>query len=134
MLITAVQDGQMSAGYVTTVVLTGLIVVFIGLALLITFVYLIGKFFKLTGNKKKNREPVKSDINTAETPEPSQNPSEPLIEDGISEETVAVITSAVLAFSPDLKVTGIKKAAVKPKSSRRTAWGEKGVNESTSAF
>ncbi len=118
---------QMEGSYVTTVVITGFVVVFIGLVLLILLVTGLGKIFEAIETKKTsaaaNAEPIKT--TAVQTPAPQ-------IEDGISDETVAVIAAAVAAMSPDYKLAGIKKAS--QKTSRRTAWGNKGLSESTSIF
>lgn len=128
---------QMEIGYVFTVVITGLVVVFVGLALLIAFVYGIGKIFdslkKSAEQKAAAAAPVKTEPAVKFAPAPVVNPV-PVVEDGISDEVVAVISAAVAAMSSDYKLTGIKKSSAKAKSSRRTAWGNKGVSESTSAF
>jgi hypothetical protein len=49
------------------------------------------------------------------------------------DEIVAVIAAAVAAMSPDYRVTGISVPARAPSRSR-SAWGNKGVSESTAVF
>lgn len=120
---------QMEGSYVFIVVVTGLVVVFLGLVLLILFVWLMGKIFgqmnKSKADKKKAAAPVseKTEVSAAA----------PAVEDGISDEVVAVITAAVAAvMGTGCTVRSVKKAAAK--TSRRTAWGAQGISESTRAF
>lgn len=123
---------QMEGSYVFIVVVTGLVVVFLGLVLLILFVWLMGKIFgqinKAKDNKKKAAAPAseKTEVKAAA-------PAAPVVEDGISDEVVAVITAAVAAvMGTGCTVKSVKKAAAK--TSRRTAWGAQGISESTRAF
>lgn len=123
---------QMEGSYVFIVVVTGLVVVFLGLVLLILFVWLMGKIFgqinKAKENKKKAAAPTsdKTEVKAAV-------PAAPVVEDGISDEVVAVITAAVAAvMGTGCTVKSVKKAAAK--TSRRTAWGAQGISESTRAF
>lgn len=72
--------------------LLGFIVVFVGIAFLILVVWLVGKFMvKTSGQPKvkpqpKEKEPPKETIQT------------PVACDEITEETVAVITAAIMAY------------------------------------
>lgn len=123
---------QMEGSYVFIVVVTGLVVVFLGLVLLILFVWLMGKIFgqinKAKDNKKKAAAPVAEKTEVKATA-----PVAPVVEDGISDEVVAVITAAVAAvMGTGCAIKSVKKAAAK--TSRRTAWGAQGISESTRAF
>ncbi len=121
---------KMEGGYIFSVVLTGLVVVFIGLILLILFVWLMGKLF--TAVKAKKTETVKAEADSpVKLNAPAAVPA-PVAEDGISDEVVAVITAAVAAMSGSYVVRSVKKASAR--TSRRTAWGAQGVSESTRAF
>lgn len=124
---------NMDGAYVATVVLTGLIVVFLGLVLLIIFVWLMGKIFDSIEAKKKRSSEVAPPV--AETPvisTPVSAVAAPETEDGISDEIIAVISAAVAAMSDSYTVKSVKKVSLK--SSRRTAWGAQGISESTKAF
>lgn len=123
---------QMEGSYVFIVVVTGLVVVFLGLVLLILFVWLMGKIFgqinKAKENKKKAAAPA-----SEKTEAKAAAPDAPVVEDGISDEVVAVITAAVAAvMGTGCTVKSVKKAAAK--TLRRTAWGAQGISESTRAF
>jgi sodium pump decarboxylase gamma subunit len=126
----------MEGSYVLSVVLTGLTVVFLGLILLIIFVWLMGKIFDAIKDSKNKAKAEKEAAAkpAANAPAPAPAPvSAPAIEneDGISDEIIAVIAAAVASMG-SYAVKSVKKAPAK--SSRRTAWGAQGVSESTRAF
>ncbi len=118
---------QMEGSYVLAVVLTGMIVVFIALVLLIAFVSIMGKIFDSVNGKKEK----KNNNSLTETAAPKAVPAME-IEDGISDEVVAVIAAAVAAMSGNFAVKSVKR--VSAKSSRRGAWGVQGIAESTQVF
>ena len=123
----------METSYVFTVVVTGLVVVFIGLIILIAFVWLMGKLFDSLKASKDNKEKtaVKSE-KTAIQPAPAA-PAVPEVEAGISDEVVAVIAAAVTAMTgSSCAIKSIKRSGAK--TSRRTAWGAQGISESTRVF
>ena len=123
---------QMEGSYVLTVVLTGISVVFLGLILLIFFVWLMGKIFDaIKSNGKKKSETKTAVPETKATPASAPAPAME-VEDGISDEIVAVIAAAVAAMSGSYTVKSVRKATAK--SSRRTAWGMQGVSVSTKVF
>lgn len=123
---------QMEGSYVAAVVMTGLIVVFIGLIILIAFVWVMGKIFDaIKGNKdKKNDSGKKTEAVTVKAPQASAPAMQ--IEDGISDEIVAVIAAAVASMSGNFAIKSVRKAS--PKTSRRSAWGSQGIAESTRVF
>ena len=86
-------DIVMNSEYVTSVVLTGLLVVFTALLLLVLFVYFFGKVFN-----KKNEKPVQ--LNEVQLPNKSIQPKIE-VEEGISDEVVAVITASIAAISSE---------------------------------
>lgn len=118
---------QMEGSYVLAVTLTGLVVVFVALIILIVFVSIMGKIFDFfQGNKKE-----KKNNNLTETVAPKAVPAME-IEDGISDEVVAVIAAAVASMSGNFALKSVKR--VSAKSSRRGAWGVQGIAESTQVF
>lgn len=123
---------QMEGSYVAAVVLTGLIVVFIALVILIAFVWVMGKIFDaFKGNKdKKNDGGKKTEAPAAKAPQAAAPAMK--IEDGISDEIVAVIAAAVASMSGNFVIKSVRKAS--PKTSRRSAWGSQGIAESTRVF
>lgn len=121
--------------YVASVVLTGLAVVFLALLLLILVFYLFGIVF---GDRPKTKKPsvaVQSEIK----PLPLENDftvskaSPPVIEDGISDEIVAVIAAAVAAMSAasgrKLRISSIGTAG-----KNRNAWAQAGIIDNTRPF
>lgn len=125
---------QMEPSFVLTVVLTGLAVVFVGLIVLIFFVWLMGKFFDLIKSKKaaKTKAAAESAKNSAPAPSTPTAVPVPEVENGISDEIVAVIAAAVASMGSGYAVKSIRKSA--KKSSRRNAWGMSGISESTKVF
>lgn len=123
---------QMEGSYVLAVVLTGLIVVFIALVVLIAFVWLMGKIFEsINSSKSKKKDDGKK---TEAAPVKAVQPAAPAmeIEEGISDEIVAVIAAAVASMSGNFAIKSVRKAS--PKTSRRSAWGTQGITESTRVF
>ncbi|MGN0599316.1 MAG: OadG family transporter subunit [Oscillospiraceae bacterium] len=123
---------QMEGSYVLAVVLTGLIVVFIALVVLIAFVWLMGKIFEsINSSKGKKKGDGKK---TEAAPVKAVQPAAPAmdIEEGISDEIVAVIAAAVASMSGNFAIKSVRKAS--PKTSRRSAWGTQGIAESTRVF
>lgn len=128
-LLPAAKD--MSISYVTAVVITGLTVVFLGLVILILFVWAFGKIF----TKKKKTAPVQA--KTAPQPKPAPTaatPSAPVSDDN-QDEVIAVIAAAVAAMgASEGKAYRLKSVkAVKNKPSR-SAWAMAGIQNDTTPF
>lgn len=122
----------MDGTYVGSVVLSGISIVFLALVLLILFVWLMDKVFKaINGTKKK--APAPKEEAKAVPAAPKAAPA-PVVEDGISDEVVAVIAAAVAAMSAEsgrtFQLTSVKRST----GSRRGAWGNAGAAENTRAF
>ncbi len=122
---------QMEMSYVWAVVITGLVVVFLGLILLIAFISIVGKIFSAIDKSKKNQ--------TVESP--SKDAGVASVDNGfaaVSDDTevVAAIAAAVammgIADNTTYKIKSIK-AANNARTSR-SAWAMAGLNESTSPF
>lgn len=134
-------DFQLSADFTAAVVVTGLVVVFAGLLLLIGFVYLLGFFFTAVKPKiaafiaslkpkKKEEEPEK----TVAT-EVKVNKTVPVsnVEDGISDEVVAVISAAVAAMSAESGKPMVIKSVTKSRN-QRPVWSAAGLADNTRPF
>ena len=80
-------DRNLDSGIISSVVITGIVVVFIGLILLIFFVFLYGKIFEAINNKKseKSKKILENKVSAASN-QNNNNQSEPIpiIENGIS--------------------------------------------------
>lgn len=123
------------------VILTGLVVVFAMLVLLIFIIKLYSAIVQSTQksieNKKKQKEEAekaanaKNVVDIVKTTETVAEVT-PALEDGISEEVVAVISAAVATLygsSTKAKIKGIKKAG-----SGRSAWANAGLLDNTRPF
>lgn len=128
-------ERDLNAGTVSSVVITGIVVVFIGLVLLILFVFLYGKIFESVNNLKTKRQLKKLEKARPATPitVPDNKTTVPVIEDGIDEEIVAVITAAIVAMSAK---TGKKMKLKSIRNARpsRPAWANAGIIENTRPF
>lgn len=127
---------DLGAGTVASVVITGLVVVFIGLVLLILLVSIYGKIFDVINSRaarkaeeaKKAAEAAKA----ATKPEPVKVVA-PVVEDGIEEETVAVIMAAISAMSSAEGKKLVLKS-VKTAKPQRPAWSTAGIIDNTRPF
>lgn len=127
---------DLGAGTVASVVITGIVVVFIGLVLLILLVSIYGKIFDVINSRaarkaeeaKKAAEAAKA----ATKPEPVKVAA-PVVEDGIEEETVAVIMAAFSAMSSAEGKKLVLKS-VKTAKPQRPAWSTAGIIDNTRPF
>lgn len=130
-------DRNLDSGTVSSVVITGVVVVFIGLILLIFFVFLYGRIFEAINNKKseKSKKILENKVSVASNQNNNNNQSEPIpiIENGIDEEVIAVITAAIMAMSAK---SGKKLAlkSVKHAKPIRPVWANAGIAENTRPF
>lgn len=119
--------------FVFAVVITGLIVVFVGLVLLIIFVSLLSKAMRgITKPQQSADNTVNQPVNNTKQAVNTQT----VVEGDISEEIVAVITAAVSAIMSDenpgsaFTVKSIQKARTNQTRLGRPAWGAAGIQES----
>ena len=115
------------------VILSGLTIVFVVLIFLTLVVWALGKVLGGSGRKTEaGGKPV------AEAPAVPASPAVvagPVVEDGISNETVAVISASVAAvLGAGCVVRGVKRAQGQRGKGRRTAWGMAGMQQNTSPF
>lgn len=118
-----------------TVILTGFVVVFAVLILLILIIACYGKIISTVQNKSKEKKAqaaqaaAKATEKSAPTPAPTQTvaPS-----NGLTDEIVAVIAAAVDSTYGvgNAKIKSIKKSP----SSGRPTWGQVGVMDNTRPF
>ena len=121
---------DLGAGTVASVVITGIVVVFIGLVLLILLVSIYGKIFDVINGRaaRKAAEAAKA----VAKPEPIKAAA-PVVEDGIEEETVAVIMAAISAMSSAEGKKLVLKS-VKTAKPQRPAWSTAGIIDNTRPF
>ena len=109
-------------------VITGMVVVFLILGLLIGLLYIISFFCNLGNKKKKDAKPADTVAETAPAP------VELIDEDENDDEVVAVISAAIAAYtSGDGKTYAIKRIK-RAEKQPRSSWGNAGVNENTRSF
>ena len=127
-------DRNLEIGTISSVVITGIVVVFIGLILLILFVSLYGKIFETIENRKAKKAKAKLEKALAETTVAPQTPvAPPVVEDGIEEEIVAVIAAAVAAMGAKAGKKMVLKS-VKTAKPSRPVWANAGIIENTRPF
>lgn len=121
---------QLSGEVTAAIVITGLSVVFLGLLLLIGFVSVFGFIFtrkkkpKKVENLQKIEQSVKQSVNETVAP---------VIENGISDEEIAVIAAAIAAISEKSgKPLAIK--SVTRSRNQRPVWASAGLNDNTRPF
>ena len=122
---------QMEMSYVWAVVITGLVVVFLGLILLIAFISIVGKIFTAINNSKKNKtvesQVKNSKINTVDNV---------FVTESDDTEVVAAIAASFdmmgIADNTTYKIKSIKTSNNDRPS--RSDWAVAGLNESTSPF
>ena len=124
---------DLGAGTVASVVITGLVVVFIGLVLLILLVSIYGKLFDvINGRAARKAEEAAEAAKAVAKPEPIKAAA-PVVEDGIEEETVAVIMAAISAMSSAEGKKLVLKS-VKTAKPQRPAWSTAGIIDNTRPF
>lgn len=110
------------------VTLTGLVIVFLALILLVVILSIFSGVFGRVGKKKAAPRPVETPPAVYNAPAPA-----PAASDGVGDEIVAVIAAAVeYAYSGTGKKPVIK--SVMPSKKDRSAWGAAGVADNTRAF
>lgn len=127
---------DLGAGTVASVVITGIVVVFIGLVLLILLVSIYGKIFDVINSraarKAEEAKKVAEAAKAVAKPEPIKVAA-PVVEDGIEEETVAVIMAAISAMSSAEGKKLVLKS-VKTAKPQRPAWSTAGIIDNTRPF
>lgn len=124
---------QMDMPYVFAVVITGLVVVFLGLVLLIAFISVIGKIFSVIEKKRAEKASAKEAAPPKQKSAPMPAAAASASDD---DEIIAVISAAVAVMSEaDNTAYRIKSVrAVSSKASSRSAWAAAGMRESTAPF
>ena len=137
---------EITWGNTLSVVLTGLVVVFAALVILIFLVWLMGKIFIAIGNKKnKEQEQQKQDARRqaqqamADQAKADQVKTEQAgtgqIEEGIPPEVVAAISAAVaVVMEESAPGTAYTIQRVQRAGTGRSAWGNAGLAAQLSPF
>lgn len=118
------------------VILTGFVVVFVVLFLLIFIINIYGAIIqKATQGGKKKKEKISEPEKKAPVVTKAANvPAAPApsVQDGISDEVVAVISAAVASVSDSSSKTRIK--SIKKSDGSRSAWANAGILDNTRPF
>lgn len=126
---------QMDWSYVGAVVVSGLVIVFVALIVLIIAVWLMGKIFTALGNVKKGSDKTAAPVNTA-AQSVGISIKKDISGDAEEDEIIAVIAAAVAAVSEEcgrhLKIRSIKRSETV--QSRTNQWARAAVSERTSTF
>ncbi|MGN1132425.1 MAG: OadG family transporter subunit [Ruminococcus sp.] len=115
-----------------TTLLTGFVVVFAVLILLILIISIYGKICYTVQNSSKEKKAKKEKAEKQEAPAPVKTAPAPSSVSGISDEIVAVIAAAVDSTYGvgNAKIKSIKKSP----SVGRPVWGQAGVLDNTRPF
>lgn len=122
-------------GSVGILTLTGILVVFLILAILIFVFWLMGTIFKAV-NKSKEEKKALEEAAKVEAPKPAPAPVvEAAAEADDDEELVAVISAAIAAYEGEggFTITSIRRSKGKSDSSR-SAWSLAGLNGNMRQF
>lgn len=123
---------QMEMSYVIAVVITGLVVVFLGLVLLIAFITAIGAIFKKIDEKKAAAKAAEAAEKPAEAPKAALQPAASSSDD---DEVIAVISAAVaMMAAADGTTYRVKSVKASKSVSAGNAWAAAGLRESTAPF
>ena len=131
----------MDWGSVLSVVVTGMLVVFLALIILIIAVYIMGAIFSAAGNAKKNKtndnqvvsQPKAEPVNTVSAVPVTKAVGE--VADGVPGDVVAAITAAVacvLSSEGNTKPFTVK--SIRPVRGARNPWNMAGIVENTKPF
>lgn len=123
--------------YAGLVVLVGVVIVFLALIGLTFIFWLYGKTFELATGKSKDKKAAKAKVKEKNeiVTQALKNASvpAPVVEDGISDEVVAVISAAVASMMGTSGGFAIKSVKRAPNNSRR-AWSMAGIMQNTRPF
>lgn len=121
-------------GSVGIITITGILVVFLILAILIFFFWLLGTLFKAVDKSKKKKLEA---VAAAKAQETVQKVVEPVVEETAEVEDdgelIAVISAAIAAYTDDEGFT-IKSVRKHDGKRARSAWSAAGITENTRPF
>ena len=124
-------------GLIGSTVITGIVIVFVILAILIFFLWALGAIFQSIDKSKKKKAEEKAAAAAASAPVAAPSPavaevSEEEYED--DDEIIAVISAAIAAYGEaegkQYRITGVKKR----EKSQRASWSAAGIAENMRGF
>ena len=121
----------MDLGYDVIVTITGIVLVFLILVLLMAIITLEGKIFDAMNGKKAAAKAAPTvaakSAAPAAKPAAAQAPAAPQVEQGIPADVVAAIMAAIYSM-------GNGKYVLKAVRRGKNGWGKAGVNDTTAPF
>ena len=122
-------------GLIGSTVITGIVIVFLILAILIFFLWAMGKIFQTIENsKKKKAEENALVIAVAPAVSEAQTDEAEIYEENDDDEIIAVISAAIAAYGEaegkQYRICGIKKR----EKSQRSGWSAAGIAENMRSF
>lgn len=135
-------------GLIGSTVVTGLVVVFMILAILVLFLWLFGKIFKLineSGDRRARRKiEMNNNMKSFKLEASSQKPSPPAVpepaqpeateyEEEDDEEIIAVIAAAIAAFG-EAEGKQYRIASIKRPKNARSGWSSAGIADNMRGF
>ena len=128
----------MDLGFDVVVTITGIVLVFLILILLMAIITLEGKIFDNINNKKNGKPAAPKAPAAKAAPAPAAKPAAPAAKadnGSIPGEIIAAISAAVASVcGGNAVIRGIKRVSKPAAGSRRGAWGDAGVREHTTPF
>ena len=128
----------MDLGFDVVVTITGIVLVFLILILLMAIITLEGKIFDNINNKKNGKPAAPKAPEAKAAPAPAAKPAAPAAKadnGSIPGEIIAAISAAVATVcGGNAVIRGIKRVSKPAAGSRRGAWGDAGVREHTTPF
>ena len=117
----------MDLGFDVVVTITGIVLVFAILVLLMAIITLEGKIFDAMNGKKAAPKAAAKPAAPAAKPAAAQAPAAPQVEQGIPADVVAAIMAAIYSM-------GNGKYVLKAVRRGKNGWGKAGVNDTTAPF
>lgn len=137
---------ELDWGLIGSTVVTGLVVVFLILAILVLFLWLFGKVFKGIGNMqdkkaKKEAEKKSAAVKAADAKKPAASPSVPAqsasdyddYEEEDDDEIIAVIAAAIAAYG-EAEGKQYRIASIKRPRTARSGWSAAGIADNMRGF
>ena len=128
----------MDLGFDVVVTITGIVLVFLILILLMAIITLEGKIFDNINNKKNGKPAAPKAPAAKAAPAPAAKPAAPAAKadnGSIPGEVIAAISAAVATvMGSGAVIHGIRRVSKPAAGSRRGSWGDAGVREHTTPF
>ena len=123
-------------GSVGIMTLTGILVVFFILAILIFLFWVLGKTFQtIDKNKKAKAEAARAAAEAAKSAAPAPAPVEEVVEEEDNDDEIMAVISAAIAAYAEEEGTSYTIRDVKKRDKRaRSAWSLAGIGENTRPF